>query len=135
MSGARKRLSGDGVGDRTRMNGFMGVMGSRRSGHAAHRVEVGLLMVGWIGIALSAMGCSEVPIEPVRVTNDHLGRLAIAVAPAMNFSGSADFDPNRPNSLASDLAQLATAARIVFETPRPGIGCFTEVEMMLMMRP
>ena len=43
--------------------------------------------------------------------------------------------PNGPSSPASVFAQFATAPRIVFETPSPGIGAFTDVEMMLMMRP
>ena len=89
------------------MNGFMGVMGSRRNGLAVRPTGAGLLLVAGIGIALSAWGCDAVSISPVRVTNEHLGRLAIAVAPAMNFSGSADFDPNRVADLmASELGYV-----------------------------
>lgn len=89
------------------MNGFMGVMGSRRSGLAARLNGVGLLMVGGIGIALSGLGCGEVSIEPVRLTNKRLGRLVIGVAPALNFSGSTDFDPNRVADLmASELGYV-----------------------------
>ena len=43
--------------------------------------------------------------------------------------------PNGANSPASVFAQLATAPRVVFDTPSPGIGAFTLVEMMLMIRP
>ncbi|MCH7701271.1 MAG: hypothetical protein IID37_06255 [Planctomycetes bacterium] len=89
------------------MNGFMGVTGSPRSGLAARSNGVGLLMVVGIGMALSAWGCGAVSVKPVRVTNERLGRLAIGVAPAMNFSGSADFDPNRVADLmASELGYV-----------------------------
>src|SRR6266851_1494166 len=40
-----------------------------------------------------------------------------------------------PISLASVLAQEATASRIVLDTPRLGRGVFTEVEMILMILP
>jgi len=43
--------------------------------------------------------------------------------------------PNGASSAASVLDQLATAQRVVLETPRPAMGSFTEVEMMLTMRP
>jgi hypothetical protein len=43
--------------------------------------------------------------------------------------------PSRATSPASVLAQAATAQRVVLETPRPAIGSFTDVEMMLMIRP
>ena len=41
--------------------------------------------------------------------------------------------PKGANSLASVLAQDATAPLVVLETPKPGIGTFTEVEMILMI--
>ena len=43
--------------------------------------------------------------------------------------------PSAPTSNESVFAQDATAPRIVFDTPNPGIGCFTEVEIILMTRP
>src|SRR5690606_9558563 len=43
--------------------------------------------------------------------------------------------PNWPSSLAKVLLQLATAPLMVLLTPSPSNGCFTEVEMILMMRP
>ena len=43
--------------------------------------------------------------------------------------------PNLPTSAARVFAQLATAPRIVFETPKSGIGCLTEVEIILIIRP
>jgi hypothetical protein len=44
-----------------------------------------------------SFGCAgrHEPVEPVVVPNPTLGRLTIAVAPALNFSGSTDFDANR----------------------------------------
>jgi len=39
------------------------------------------------------------------------------------------------SSFASVLAHAAIAPRTVLLTPSPGIGSFTEVEMMLMIRP
>ena len=43
--------------------------------------------------------------------------------------------PLAASSAARVLAQLATAQRVVLETPRPAIGSFTEVEITLTMRP
>ena len=43
------------------------------------------------------VGCAgrHEPVEPVIVPNPTLGRMTIAVAPALNLSGSTDFDPHR----------------------------------------
>ena len=43
--------------------------------------------------------------------------------------------PSAPTSNESVFAHDATAPRMVFDTPNPGIGCFTEVEIILMTRP
>ncbi len=43
--------------------------------------------------------------------------------------------PNCPNSFAMVFAHEATAPRIVFDTPRLCNGTFTDVEMILMIRP
>ena len=43
--------------------------------------------------------------------------------------------PSTPTSNESVFAHDATAPRMVFDTPNPGIGCFTEVEIILMTRP
>src|SRR5665647_1912502 len=43
--------------------------------------------------------------------------------------------PNCPNSFAKVFDQLATAPLIVLETPRPTIGCFTEMEIIFTIRP
>ena len=40
-----------------------------------------------------------------------------------------------PNSLARVLLQLATAPRMVFETPNPVKGIFTEVEITFIILP
>ncbi|MBI4716494.1 MAG: hypothetical protein HY763_01700 [Planctomycetes bacterium] len=56
---------------------------------------------GWIRIALLAsvgglVGCApEKRPEPAVVANPRLGRMTIAVAPALNLSGLPDFDCNR----------------------------------------
>ena len=42
---------------------------------------------------------------------------------------------NPPSSLAKVLDQLATAPLIVLETPKPFKGCFTEVEIIFIIRP
>src|SRR5690606_21322711 len=43
--------------------------------------------------------------------------------------------PSGPSSRDSVFAQFATAPRTVFDTPRPGIGSFTDVEITFTMRP
>ena len=43
--------------------------------------------------------------------------------------------PKGPSSDDKVLLQFATAPRIVFDTPRPGIGCFTDVEIILIILP
>ena len=87
------------------MNGFMGSWGSRTSGPVRRLSSARWLMVGWIGAALSAAGCGDASIEPVRVANEEWGRLSIGVGPALNFSGSTAFDPNRVADLmASELS-------------------------------
>ena len=43
--------------------------------------------------------------------------------------------PNGASSTASVRAQLATAARTVFDTPSPRIGVTTLVDTMFTMRP
>ena len=43
--------------------------------------------------------------------------------------------PYKPNSSDNVFAQFATAALIVLETPKPGIGAFTEVEIIFIILP
>ena len=59
-------------------------------------------------------GCSPAGrVEPVRLCNSHLGPLTIAVAPALNQSGSSDFDPHRfADVMASELGYAEDVAVI-----------------------
>src|SRR5690606_27383849 len=57
---------------------------------------------------------------------------AVAVAPGKTLF---TVRPYAPSSLESVLAQDATAPRMVLLTPRPFKGIFTEVEIILMIRP
>ena len=59
-----------------------------------------------------------------------LERRAVAVAPGRTLF---TVIPDSATSLLRVFAQLATAQRVVFDTPSPGMGSFTEVEMMLMI--
>ena len=55
--------------------------------------------------AVCCGGCASKPIEPIRIENVSLGPMTIAVAPALNVSGSPDLDPNRVADLmASELS-------------------------------
>ena len=51
-------------------------------------------------------GCvSEKRVEPVMIPNSGMGAMTIAVAPAINVSGSTDFDPSRfADLMASELS-------------------------------
>jgi len=62
-----------------------------------------LLIVCWLG---PIIGCvSHQPVGRVRIDNKRFGPLVIAVAPAINQSGSADFDRNRfADLMASELS-------------------------------
>ena len=57
----------------------------------------GWILIGLLVGGMMPVGCAgrHEPVEPVVVPNPTLGRVTIAVAPALNFSGSTDFDPNR----------------------------------------
>lgn len=61
-------------------------------------------MVFAIGVA-ATFGCaSHKRNEPLTIANPFMGPAAIAVAPAVNVSGSVDFDPNRfADQMASEL--------------------------------
>jgi len=59
-----------------------------------------------VGLTLAA-GCGPRRVASVRIANPWLGSMRVAVAPALNFSGSGDFDPNTVADLmASELAQV-----------------------------
>ena len=68
----------------------------------------GWILVGLLGGTLLLAGCGyEKRVEPVLVANKSLGRMVIAVAPALNLSGAADFDPNQfADSMASELSYV-----------------------------
>lgn len=55
--------------------------------------------------AAATCGCSsQKRIEPLTIANPFMGQATIAVAPAVNVSGSVDFDPNRfADQMASEL--------------------------------
>lgn len=69
----------------------------------------GLLLVV-AGAGITASGCSHkepLTVDPARVPNRLLGPMTIAVAPALNFSGSADFDRNAvADVMASELGYV-----------------------------
>ena len=54
-----------------------------------------LLAAGMIGLCLGGGGCARdrtAGFDPAHVSNSWLGPMTVAVAPALNFSGSTDFD-------------------------------------------
>ncbi len=61
--------------------------------------------VAWLSVL--AGGCGPQGAAPVRVPNAYLGPLTIAVAPALNFSGSTDFDRSAvADVMASELGSV-----------------------------
>jgi hypothetical protein len=59
---------------------------------------------GLLSLLLVIGGCSRSDSAPVRIENTVLGPLLVAVAPALNFSGSHDFDRNAvADIMASEL--------------------------------
>ncbi|NOS99239.1 MAG: hypothetical protein HOP29_01275 [Phycisphaerales bacterium] len=70
----------------------------------------GLCLLG-AALAMWVCGaCREHPVEPLRIANPTLGPLTVAVAPAMNVSGSADLDVDRVGDLMA--GELSFAAGI-----------------------
>ncbi len=70
---------------------------------------LGPVVLGLAGVfALVCGGCSNPAVGPVRLANESLGAMTIAVAPALNVSGSAQLDTNRVADLmASELSYVA----------------------------
>ena len=63
----------------------------------------------WVSatIPLWCGACGQKAIDPIRVENSTLGPMTIAVAPALNVSGSPDLEPNRVADLmASELSYV-----------------------------
>ena len=61
--------------------------------------------LAWLLAVVCLAGCSRPKrVEPLTVANPFLGPATVAVAPAVNMSGSIDFDPNRfADQMASEL--------------------------------
>lgn len=75
-------------------------------GPQCRRVGVVLVATAWVPAFLVA-GCSQ-PAPAIGLSNNRLGPLTIAVAPALNFSGSADLDLNAvADIMASELDAVA----------------------------
>lgn len=78
-----------------------------------------LVLRGWIPLGvLSSLillgGCHSVKrVDPVIVFNTELGPATIAVAPAMNLSGSSDFDPNRIADLMASELNYAEGIKVI----------------------
>ncbi len=67
-----------------------------------------LLSVGLLGALLTTLGgCVDRDVGPALIENGLLGPMSIAVAPALNLSGSADFDPQAfADVMASELSYV-----------------------------
>ena len=80
---------------------------ARRKSRFSHRRHgPGVFACLLIGVCLTAFsGCSQPKrVEPLTVANPFLGTATVAVAPAVNLSGSTDFDPSRfADQMASEL--------------------------------
>ncbi len=63
----------------------------------------------WVWIAVVVCGgCGGKAVGPTQLPNDALGPMTIAVAPALNVSGSADLEPNAlADLMASELSYVA----------------------------
>ena len=63
----------------------------KRVGRRSIRFLIGPVLA--IGLTVGCAG--EQRVERVRIANETFGRMTVAVAPAINLSGAADFDPNQ----------------------------------------
>jgi hypothetical protein len=69
---------------------------------------VAVILAGVLG------GCQTAgPVRPETVSNRLLGPVTIAVAPAINLSGSSDFDPNRFADLMASELSFAEGVRVI----------------------
>lgn len=74
----------------------------------------GLIPLGVLGSLVWLVGCqSEKRIQPVVVFNTELGPATVAVAPAVNLSGSSDFDPNRFADLMASELSYAEGIKVI----------------------
>ncbi len=67
----------------------------------------------WLGTGLTSACHSSQPVAPESVSNRLIGRATIAVAPALNLSGSADFDPSRFADLMASELSFAEGIRVI----------------------
>jgi hypothetical protein len=78
----------------------------RYSRYSYGRHESGVIACLLLGVWVAAFsGCSRPKrVDPLTIANPFLGTATVAVAPAVNLSGSTDFDPNRfADQMASEL--------------------------------
>lgn len=70
---------------------------------------------GLLGIAAAVMsgGCQQPPIGQLRIANPTLGPMTVAVAPAMNVSGSPDLDVDRVGDLMAGELSFATGIEVI----------------------
>jgi hypothetical protein len=81
------------------------------SGRRASLLEIRWMLLGCVSLLV---GCSErLPAEPVLVRNDLLDYATVAVAPALNLSGSTDFDPNRFADLMAGELSYVDRIRVI----------------------
>lgn len=81
----------------------MSMISGNQGGFAAGRTgAVGLLLA-----LCGGAGCTQRATAPVRITSERLGPLTIAVAPALNHSGSPDVDvEHAADEMAAELTQV-----------------------------
>lgn len=79
------------------------MVGSAVDNQARGRTVTSVLLLS----LLASGGCGPKQVAPVRIANAYLGPLTVAVAPALNFSGSTDFDRNVvADIMASELGSV-----------------------------
>jgi len=69
----------------------------------------------WLSLGIGLLGgCRpEQRVDPVVVANTRMGPMTIAVAPALNLSGAADFDPNRVADLMASELCYADGIKVI----------------------
>ena len=70
-------------------------------------------LCGAVAAAFCAAGCAQREIKPVRLENVALGPMTVAVAPAINVSGSADLEPNRAADLMASELSYVTGVDVI----------------------
>ncbi|MCH8146794.1 MAG: hypothetical protein IH987_02235 [Planctomycetes bacterium] len=68
---------------------------------------IGSLIGPVLGVGLTVGCAGEQRVARVRIANETFGPMTVAVAPALNLSGAADFDPDRfADLMASELSYV-----------------------------